>query len=242
MIQQPINRKGITLIELLVALVIAGIVIAGIYRLFITQTRAYTVQDQVAEVQQNARSAMEILLRDLRLAGCDDDNLNSPFTITNPVVYPVGANSVRVNYERSYFDAPTNSVVYENHDVTYWLNGQNLTRTWTFTDSKGFFQPPLQDIILQNVNINLIQDLFTYGVDGTEGLSETQDGMMDDQNGNGLIDNGDWVTAGNVGSRRVIAVRVDLEANPTLVNTDLQAVSPRRLTSAVTLRNQCLIR
>jgi len=41
------SMKGVTLIELLVALVIGGIIIAGIYRVFIAQTRAYTVQDQV---------------------------------------------------------------------------------------------------------------------------------------------------------------------------------------------------
>ncbi len=52
------NSRGITLIELLVALVIFGFVVGGIYRLFVAQTKAYTVQDQVADVQQNVRSAM----------------------------------------------------------------------------------------------------------------------------------------------------------------------------------------
>ena len=63
------NKRGVTLIELLVALVIGGIVVAGIYRVFIAQSKAYTIQDQVVEVQQSIRSAMEILLRDLRMAG-----------------------------------------------------------------------------------------------------------------------------------------------------------------------------
>src|SRR5512134_534670 len=84
-----LNRNGITLIELLVALVISGMVIAGIYRVFILQTRAYTVQDQVVEIQQNVRSTMEILLRDLRMAGCDDDNPGSVVQILNPIVPPI---------------------------------------------------------------------------------------------------------------------------------------------------------
>ena len=71
------KQKGVTLIELLVALVICGVVIGAIYRLFIVQTRAYTVQDQVVEVQQNVRSAMEIMLRDLRMTGYDDDSTAS---------------------------------------------------------------------------------------------------------------------------------------------------------------------
>ena len=73
------NVKGMTLIELLVALVICGMVVAGIYRVFVAQSKAYTVQDQVVEVQQSVRSAMEILLRDLRMAGFDYDNLQSPY-------------------------------------------------------------------------------------------------------------------------------------------------------------------
>ncbi len=59
-IQSKFNQKGVTLIELLVALVIAAITLAGVYRVFISQTRTYAVQDQVMEVQQSVRGAMEI--------------------------------------------------------------------------------------------------------------------------------------------------------------------------------------
>jgi hypothetical protein len=60
---------------------------------------------------------------------------------------------------------------------------------------------------------------------------------MDDRNGNGIIDSADWLTTAGVGSRRVVAVQVLLQARPTQVNPDLQAVTPRSLVSAVTLRN-----
>jgi Tfp pilus assembly protein PilW len=40
-------------------------VVGGFYRIFIAQSKAYTVQDQVVEVQQNVRNAMEILVKDL---------------------------------------------------------------------------------------------------------------------------------------------------------------------------------
>ena len=64
-----LDSKGVTLIELLVVLVISTILIGGIYRLFITQSKVYTVQEQVVEVQQNTRAAMEIMLKDLRMTG-----------------------------------------------------------------------------------------------------------------------------------------------------------------------------
>jgi prepilin-type N-terminal cleavage/methylation domain-containing protein len=63
------NDAGVTLIELMIVLVIATFLVAGIYSLFITQHRSYTVQDQVAGVQQDARAALDIMTRDIRMAG-----------------------------------------------------------------------------------------------------------------------------------------------------------------------------
>lgn len=62
-------QKGLTLIELMVALAICFIVIGAVYQAFTSQQRTYTIQDQLAEAQQNARVAMNILMRDLRMAG-----------------------------------------------------------------------------------------------------------------------------------------------------------------------------
>ena len=207
------KQKGVTLIELLVALVICGVVIGAIYRLFIVQTRAYTVQDQVVEVQQNVRSTMEILLRDLRMTGYDDDSVASTVAIPTPI--PVVANnSITVSYEYNL----------QRYEVAYWTDASlTLFRQQTVN---GVAQPA--DILLENVN-NLA---FTYGVDANE------DGNMDDQNGDGIIDNNDWVAAGGVGTSKVIAVSVTLTARPTSVNPDVQTrVSPRTLTSAVSFRN-----
>jgi prepilin-type N-terminal cleavage/methylation domain-containing protein len=64
-----LNRKGFTLIELLVALVLSFILVGAIYRTFTVQQKTYTIQDQIAETQQNARMAMNILIRDIRMAG-----------------------------------------------------------------------------------------------------------------------------------------------------------------------------
>ncbi len=64
-----IEKKGFTLIELMVALVLSFILVGAIYRTFTVQQKAYTVQDQIAEAQQNGRMAMNILMRDIRMAG-----------------------------------------------------------------------------------------------------------------------------------------------------------------------------
>jgi type IV pilus assembly protein PilW len=209
-----LNRKGVTLIELLVALVICGMVAAGIYQVFIAQSKAYTVQEQVTEVQQSVRSAMEILLRDLRMAGFDNDNILSTVTITSPIAN-LSDNSITVNYE--YYDKAF--AQYQKHTVAYWRDGgsSNLIRQLTVNDVA---RP--QETILENVeNLN-----FTYGVDGSD---------------DGALDN--WVAAGSIGSSKVVAVRVTLTARPVQINPDHnKMISPRTLVSNVTLRNLCMIR
>jgi type IV pilus assembly protein PilW len=208
--QRYLDTKGVTLIELLVALVLSALVIGGIYRLFVAQTKAYTVQDQVVEVQQNIRSAMEILLRDLRMAGYDSDSISSKISIASPIAN-AGDHTVTVSYE--YDDT-------HRHEVMYYLDNGNLKRQLTISPDVGP-ATTTTDIILEHVEaLN-----FTYGVD----TSNPPDGTLDSR-----------VSAGDIGTGRVVAVLVDLTANPDQTNPDVKNwVSPRRLTSAVTLRNLC---
>jgi len=63
------TSHGFTLVEILVALVITSILTISIYNFFIGQHHAYTVQDQVIEMEQNARAALDMIRRDLRMAG-----------------------------------------------------------------------------------------------------------------------------------------------------------------------------
>ena len=74
------QRKGITLIELLVALVITGILVAAIYRTFIGQQKTYTVQEQVVDMQQNVRFLINGMMREIRMAGFGNVAMVLPVT------------------------------------------------------------------------------------------------------------------------------------------------------------------
>jgi prepilin-type N-terminal cleavage/methylation domain-containing protein len=63
------KNEGVTLIELLVAMAISAILIAAIYRTFISQQKTYTVQEQVVDMQQNVRVAINKMMREIRMAG-----------------------------------------------------------------------------------------------------------------------------------------------------------------------------
>jgi len=62
---------GFSLIELLIALAVTSILLVGIFNIFLSQHRTYIAQDQIVEMQENVRAAMDIMLRDIRMAGYD---------------------------------------------------------------------------------------------------------------------------------------------------------------------------
>jgi len=66
-------NNGFTLVELLIALAISGIIMTGVYSAFKTQQDSYLAQDQVAEMQQNIRAGLYIMTNELRMAGFDID-------------------------------------------------------------------------------------------------------------------------------------------------------------------------
>ena len=65
------NRNGFTLVELLIAMLLGGLVTAAIYASFRSQHDNYIAQTQVTEMQQNLRSAMDVMTREIRMAGYD---------------------------------------------------------------------------------------------------------------------------------------------------------------------------
>ncbi len=210
--ENRMNQNGITLIELLVAFVICAIVVGGIYRVFVAQSKAYTVQDQVVEVQQNIRTAMEIMLRDIRMAGYDNDSLTSKISIDNPIINATD-HSITVDYE--YDDT-------HRYEIAYSLMNGNLIRQLTIYPDVGPSLPSTPETILENVDaLN-----FTYGVS---------------INDSGALDRWAINVADIKGNEKVVAVRVVLTAKPDQTNPDVsKVVSPRTLNSAVTLRNLCL--
>ncbi|MGQ9645244.1 MAG: prepilin-type N-terminal cleavage/methylation domain-containing protein [Thermodesulfobacteriota bacterium] len=75
--------KGLTLIELLLAMAISAVLIAAMYRTFIGQHRTYTVQEQVVDMQQNARVAINRMMREIRMAGFGNVTSVLPITAKN---------------------------------------------------------------------------------------------------------------------------------------------------------------
>jgi type IV pilus assembly protein PilW len=66
----PLNRlAGLSLIELLVAIALGGLLMGGAISLFVNNRATYEVTNDMARLQENARFALQILTQDIRMAG-----------------------------------------------------------------------------------------------------------------------------------------------------------------------------
>ncbi len=67
-----IGRKttGFTLVELMVATALLGMIVTAALSLYLNQQKQWVVQDQIADMQQNVRVAMDELVTKTRMAGC----------------------------------------------------------------------------------------------------------------------------------------------------------------------------
>lgn len=76
------SNDGITLIELMVAMAIAGIVLMAIYSAYRTQSTIYRTQSVELAMQQNLRGAVYLLESEIRMAGYDMNDTGT-FGITD---------------------------------------------------------------------------------------------------------------------------------------------------------------
>lgn len=63
------RQGGVSLVELMVAVVIGLVLLAGITQLYLGSKRSYTALETLARLQENGRYAIDVLARDLRRAG-----------------------------------------------------------------------------------------------------------------------------------------------------------------------------
>ena len=63
------NQRGFTLLELLIALVMTGVLVSAGYGVYINQHKGWMIQEQITTMQQNARVGMHELETKIRMAG-----------------------------------------------------------------------------------------------------------------------------------------------------------------------------
>jgi type IV pilus assembly protein PilW len=116
--RSSIKEKGFTLVELMAAMVIAVVVMAGIYAAYYTQQKNATAQEQTAEMRQNLRAGLDLMTREIRMAGFDPTHAAGAGIVTptaNSIVFTSDLNG----------DGDTADT---DENITYALSGTILQR------------------------------------------------------------------------------------------------------------------
>ena len=157
------SKTGFSLIELLMALAVSSIVLAAIYSVFTITNKNFTTQNVAANVQQNLRSAIGLMARDIRLAGLDPIGTDS-FGIEY-------ASQTKIRFTLDSIDSGSgefNGIVDETNfeEVTYDFQGNQVTQTLYETAAS-----PNPAVLISNItNLNFAyldaanNDLVDYGL------------------------------------------------------------------------------
>ncbi len=121
------SKAGMSILEVLVALFLAGIVTTAIFQIYITQHKNWMIQEDVTDVQQNARAAIDELNRNIRMAGH-----GLPFGLNAIEAYDTNPDTIVINYYDNSCDAPIEEAMpnpsaelkCNGHDISCFYNGQ----------------------------------------------------------------------------------------------------------------------
>lgn len=174
------SSGGFTLVELLIGMVIAMLVLAGVVYLFSSSNQTSVAQEKLVTTGQNVRSAMEIMAHEFRMAGyVPMDNLpGGANVIASDVSGQAWSNGQFERLEESTASSMT-FIADLNSDnqaeaVRYNLNGTTLTRqSWQWVPGTGWVEQVPG-------TVNVIEDIVIFNIsyifaDGTSGLPDNTD-------------------------------------------------------------------
>jgi len=153
------KNKGITLIELLIVIVISSLLVSALYWTYIKQQKTYIIQDQIVDMQQNIRAAMDIMARYIRMAGYDPQKKGIfGFQISASDGRSTGPNSIAFTVDYNENGEIDND---DNEQIAFRLNGRTLEK---YSPSDNNHWQALAD------NIESLKFIYTLA-DGTETTS-----------------------------------------------------------------------
>lgn len=99
----PAGQRGLSLVEMMVAMVIGLLLIGGVIQIFASNKQGYLTHEALSRIQENGRYAMEIMSRNVRMAGFTGcaalDTVEPNVIANNPPAGGLRASTAVLGYE-----------------------------------------------------------------------------------------------------------------------------------------------
>ena len=123
-----ISQQGFTLVEIMLAITLSMILIAGVVQVYLSSKTSFQVQNQLARLQENQRISIDFLQRDIRQAGFNISLGDAPITVTEGVGN--GSDSIVVRYSSATdclgADTPEDNIAVNRYFIQSDAQGDRL--------------------------------------------------------------------------------------------------------------------
>jgi type IV pilus assembly protein PilW len=104
------NKKGFSLVELLIVMAVGGILIASLASVFVTQSRTYSIYSDIGEAQYTAKAVLDYMAKEIRMLGSGIRDKNyyfkngTTFTVLSSINSDTGTDALRIrgNFQGIY--------------------------------------------------------------------------------------------------------------------------------------------
>ena len=206
------SQKGLSLIELMIAITLSIFITAAMISLFVNSKQNYRLNENMSRLQENARFAMAFLARDIRMA-----DYRTCVTADRRADAIAGTNNTGLN------SSDTVTVIWQTNDCDAGV----APRTTVFSIRSGSSGAPALFRSVNGVNTELVEGIenlqILYGED-----------TDNDDVPNYYVDSASITNMAQAVSVRLTVVARTLETNLTTGGGRIT----RNFTSTVTLRNR----
>lgn len=107
--RSPATQQGFTLVEIMVAVTISLLLLAGVMQIFLSSKASYNLQNGISRLHENARFASDIMARSIGIAGYNvtdafnaantQDNVTANVGLGFSVAAGSASDTIEVNYQ-----------------------------------------------------------------------------------------------------------------------------------------------
>lgn len=121
------KQAGFTLVELLIAMFVSGLIMSAVMTVYTAQSKSYAKHDDIAGIQQNLRGALAVLSSEIRMAGCDPTEKKAAGILTATKTQLRFTRDFRGKTGSSNPNAADGDVGDSDEDLAYTLTARKTT-------------------------------------------------------------------------------------------------------------------